>query len=142
MRELVVARQAAALARKAGEARLAEIKAAPQTALAAPAVTASRAQSKDLARPVLDAALRADATQLPAVVGVDLGAQGYAVVRVTKVLGRDPIVGDMERAKAEYAQVWGDAETQAYYAALKRRFDVEKTENAAAGAAASADGTR
>ena len=140
VRELVVAQQAAALAKKAGEARLAEVKAAPQTALAASAVTASRAQPKDLARPVLDAALRADASQLPAVVGVDLGAQGYAVVRVTKVLGRDPLVGDMARAKAEYAQVWGDAEIQAYYAALKRRFDVEKTESAAP--AASTDESR
>ncbi len=142
VRELVVAQQAAALAKKAGEARLAEVKAAPQTALAAPAVTVSRAQPKELARPVLDAALRADASQLPAVVGVDLGRQGYAVVRVTKVLGRDPAVGDMERAKAEYAQVWGDAEIQAYYGALKRRFDVEKTENAAPGAAASTDESR
>src|SRR5690606_6092070 len=87
VRQLVVAQQAAALAKKAGEARLAELKAAPQTALAASAVTASRAQPKDLAPPVLDAALRADASQLPAVAGVDLGAQGYAIVRVTKVLG-------------------------------------------------------
>ncbi len=140
VRALVVAQQASALARKDGEARLAEVKAAPQTALAGPAVTASRAQPKDLAQPVLDAALRADATQLPAVVGVDLGAQGYAVVRVTQVLGRDPLVGDMERAKAEYAQVWGDAEVQAYYAALKRRFGAEKTEHAAE--AAPADGPR
>jgi len=42
------------------------------------------------------------------------------------------MVGDMARAKAEYAQVWGDAETQAYYDALKRRFDVEKTDAASA----------
>lgn len=130
VRARVVAKQAAALAKKAGEARLAEVKAAPETALAAPAVTASRAQPKDLPRPVLDAALQADAGKLPAVVGVDLGEQGYAVVRVTQVLGRDPMVGDMARAKAEYAQVWGDAETQAYYDALKRRFDVEKTDAA------------
>lgn len=132
VRERVVAKQAAALAQKAGEARLAEVKAAPQTALASPVVTASRAQPKDLPRAVLDAALGVDADKLPAAVGVDLGAQGYAVVRVTKVLGRDPAVGDAERAKAEYAQVWGDAETQAYYAALKRRFDAEKTEAAKA----------
>jgi peptidyl-prolyl cis-trans isomerase D len=132
VRARVVAKQAAALAKKAGEARLAEVKAAPGTALAAPAVTASRAQPKDLPRPVLDAALQADAGKLPAVVGVDLGEQGYAVVRVTQVLGRDPMVGDMARAKAEYAQVWGDAETQAYYDALKRRFDVEKTDAASA----------
>lgn len=132
VRERVVATQAAALARKAGEARLAQVKESPQTALATPAVTASRAQPKELSREVLDAALGADAAKLPVAVGVDLGAQGYAVVRVSAVLGRDPLVGDMERAKAEYAQVWADAQTRAYYAALERRFDAHKTDAAAA----------
>ena len=40
--------------------------------------------------PVIEAALRAPATPLPALLGVDLGNQGYAVVKVVKLLGRDP----------------------------------------------------
>jgi len=58
-------------------------------------------------------------------VGVDLGDQGYAVAKITKVLGRDPAAADATRAQSQYAQAWGDAESQAYYAALKSRFKVE-----------------
>jgi len=139
VRAKVVALQAAALARKEGVARLAELKQAPQTALNAEPQTVSRAQAKDLPRPVVDAVLRADASKLPAVVGVDLGEQGYTVVRINKVLGRDPVAADAARAQAQYAQTWGDAETQAYYAALKSRFKVEvKVGGVAAESAASA----
>jgi peptidyl-prolyl cis-trans isomerase D len=141
VRERVVAEQAAALAHKEGEARLAELKKNPATALPGEAQPVSRATSKDLPPPVVDAVLRADTSTLPAVVGVDLNNAGYAVVRVTKVLGRDPVVGDNTRAQAQYAQAWGDAEAQAYYAALKTRLKVEIKEKAVAAAeAASAVG--
>ncbi|HJV97170.1 MAG TPA: peptidyl-prolyl cis-trans isomerase, partial [Albitalea sp.] len=128
----VVAMQAAALARKEGEARLAELKKAPQTTLAGEPQVVSRAQTKDLPRGVLDAILRADASALPAFAGVSLGDQGYAVVRVNKVLGRDPVAADATRAQAQFTQAYGEAETQAYYAALKRRFKAEIKEGVAA----------
>jgi peptidyl-prolyl cis-trans isomerase D len=89
----------------------------------------SRATAKDLPRPVVDAALRASPAALPVPVGVDLGDDGYAVLRVTKVLGRDPIAADTARAQSQYAQAWGDAEAQAYYAALKSRLKVEVKDN-------------
>ena len=117
------------------------MKKAPQTTLSGEAQAVSRAQAKDIARPVVDAVLRADTSSLPAVVGVDLGEQGYAVARINKVLGRDPVAADATRAQAQYAQAWGDAEAQAYYAALKSRFRVElkdralSIENAASSAA-------
>ena len=141
VREKVVATQAAALARKEGEARLAELKKAPQTALPGETQAVSRAQAKDVPRAVVDAILRADATALPAFAGVSLGEQGYAVVRINKVLGRDPVAADATRAQAQYAQALGDAETQAYYAALKRRYKAELKEGAvAADSTASAAG--
>lgn len=121
----LVAQQAAALARKEGEARLAAAKAAPATAFEKPAVTLSRAKPGDLPRDVVDAALKAPSASLPSVVGVDLGDQGYAVVRVIKVLGRDPVVADPKQASAQYAQAWGAAESDAYYEALKSRFKVK-----------------
>jgi len=69
--------------------------------------------------------LKAPTATLPAFTGVDLGEQGYAVARITKVLGRDPVAADATRAQAQYGQAWADAESQAYYAALKTRYKVE-----------------
>ena len=137
VRERVVAGQAAAAARKDGEARLAALKLAPQTALAGDAVLVSRAQPKDLPRPLLDAVLRAPSAALPAFIGVDLGDQGYAVAKLVKVLGRDPIASDMAQAQTQYLQAWAGAETQAYYAALKSRFkvDIKAAAASASGAA-------
>lgn len=138
VRDRVAAEQAAALARKEGEARLAELSKAPETALPGATLTISRAQTRDLPREVVDATLRANADKLPAVEGVDLGAQGYAVVRLLKVLPRDPATGDMARLQQQYAQAWADAESQAYFASLKTRLGARTTEAAAAAASSPA----
>jgi peptidyl-prolyl cis-trans isomerase D len=133
VREKVAAQQAAALARKEGEARLAEVRKAPGTDLGTPLKTISRAQAHDLPRPVVDAVLKAPS--VPAVEGVSLDDEGYVVARVTKVLGRDPSTADAARASSSYAQAWASAEAMAYYAALKSRFKVEVHTPAAASAA-------
>ena len=140
VRERVIVAQAAALARKLGEARLAELRAAPADTMAEAAVTLSRANARDMPAPLVDAVLKAPTAKLPALLGVPLGDQGYAVVKIDKVLGRDPVTADTARAQSQYAQAWGDAESQAYYNALKARFKVEIRPNAlpAATSAASA----
>lgn len=133
VREKVAAQQAAALARKEGEARLAELRKAPATDLGTPVKTVSRAQqSQDLPRGVIDAALKAPT--VPAVEGVPLDDDGYIVVKVAKVLGRDPSVADPARASGSYSQAWANAEANAYYAALKSRFKVEVSTPAASAA--------
>jgi len=139
VRDKVASQQAAALARKDGEARLAELRKSPELAMAGASVTISRAQARDVAREIVDAALRAPSDKLPSFVGVDQGAQGYAVVKIGKVLGRDPATGDAQRLQAQYGQAWGDAESQAYYAALRARYRAE-TLPAAARAASAAGG--
>lgn len=140
VRERVVAAQASAAARAEGEARLAALKAAPQTAMGGEAQTVSRASAKNLPRAVLEAALRAPTGALPAYVGVDLGGQGYAVIKVLKVAGRDPVAADAAQAQSQYLQAWENAESQAYYAALKTRFKVTtKPVASAASAGASAN---
>jgi peptidyl-prolyl cis-trans isomerase D len=136
VRERVVAAQASAAARAEGEARLAAFKAAPQTAMSGEAQTVSRASVKNFPRAVLEAALRAPSASLPAFVGVDLGAQGYAVVKVVKLLGRDPVAADPTQGQAQYLQAWENAESQAYYAALKTRFKVTTKPVAAAASSA------
>ncbi len=125
VRDRLATVQAAALARKLGEERLAALRAAPDTPMTEPALLISRAQPREVQSTVLDAVLKAPVATLPAFVGVDLGEQGYAVVKIGKVLGRDPVAADATRGQTQYAQAWGDAESQAYYGALKSRFKVE-----------------
>ncbi len=139
VRERVVAEQAAALARKEGTAQLELLRKTPAQALASPAIVVSRNQPQGLPRPLLDAVLRADATAMPTLIGVDLGAQGFAVARLTQVLPRDTPPAAEAQLVSQYAQAWSGAETQAYLGALKTR--VKAVIKPAAGqAAASAPG--
>jgi len=131
VRELVVARLAAALAKSEGEARVAALKKAPDSPMGQPNITVSRAQNKDTPRVIVDAVLKAPADKLPDFIGVDLKDEGYAAVKLVKIAGRDAALADERRGQQQYAQAWGDAEAQAYYAALKSRFKVELTAPAA-----------
>ena len=124
VRQQVVGMQAKALARKDGEARLAELKKDPSISLPGEPAVLSRVSAKEQPQPMIDAALRADASKLPTVVGVELPA-GYAVLRVTKVLGRDPVATDAVKAQAQVSQALSDAETHAYFSALKTRLKVD-----------------
>jgi peptidyl-prolyl cis-trans isomerase D len=121
VRERVVAEQAAALARKEGTAQLELLRKTPAQALAMPPVVVSRNQPQGLPRPLLDAVLRADATAMPTLIGVDLGAQGFAVARLTQVLPRDTPAAAEAQLVSQYVQAWSGAETQAYLGALKTR---------------------
>ena len=141
VRESVVREQAAALARKDGEARLGEVRQDAAKALARRLVVA-RNQPQDLPREVLDEVLKAPADKLPAAVGVSLGDAGYAVVRVLKVLPREVDAQTEARLNAQLGQLWSAAEAAAYTEALKKRHKVElKPAAKAAAAAASAVGT-
>ncbi|WP_022980823.1 SurA N-terminal domain-containing protein [Ideonella sp. B508-1] len=135
--EQLKADQAAAAARKEGEARLATLKQNPADTLA-PSVVLSRAQIQGQPRQVVDATLKADLAKGPVVVGVDLGAQGYAVVKVVKRVPRAGDDADLARAKPYIAQALTQAEEAAYYDALKRRHKVEIKQAGAPAASASA----
>ena len=125
VREQVLAAKAADLARKDGEAKLAAWKANPATAELPAAVPVSRMEAGQ-PRPVIEAALRADPARLPALVGVDLGAEGYAVVKVNKLLPRDTVPPQQAQQEAgQYTRAWGTAEAMAYYEVLKKRFKAQ-----------------
>jgi peptidyl-prolyl cis-trans isomerase D len=128
VRERVVAERAAELARKEGQERLAAWKADPAAAAAAlpAAVPLSRQDAGKQPPPVIEAALRADAAALPALLGVDLGAEGYAVVQVVKVLPREvPSPQQAQQEREQYLRAWSMAESVAYYNLLKERFKVK-----------------
>ena len=129
VRTLYVAEKAAELARTEGEAKLTAWKAAPASAIGlATAVEISREQPRNLPRPVIDAALRTPSDVLPGWVGVDLGAQGYAIVKVNRVVPRqDPDAQRALQERQQYLQWWTAAEGLAYYEVLKKRFKVQIT---------------
>ena len=135
VRERLVAKLGADQARSEGKARLEALKKAPGEALPMP-LTLSRAQSQGAPKALMDAVMQADADKLPAVLGVDLQEQGYVVVRVVKVLPREPAPGGDDTLRGQFAQAWAAAESDAYLAALKKRFKAQVKE----GASMSADG--
>ncbi len=127
VRARVIETQSAALARQEGQARVAALQANAGGEPLPVVITVSRTQAQGLPRPLLDAALRADATKLPAVTGVDLGADGYIVMRVMQVLPREKPPGGEEPLRAQYAQAWAAAEADAYVDALKKRLKASIT---------------
>lgn len=122
VRERVVAARAAELARKDGEAKLAQVKAASATELP-DKTTLSRQQRQNMPTALVDAVLRADAGKLPVPLGVDLGEEGYVVARIDAVLPRESL--DDTASRSQYGQAWSSAETRAYLAALKQRYRAE-----------------
>ena len=127
VRRLYIAEKSAELARKEGEAKLAEWKAAHENAAGVkPAIVVTRDQPQNQPRPVVDAVLGANTATLPAWVGVDLGAQGYAVAKVNRLVPREtPNEQIALQERQQYLQWWSNAEGLAYYELLKDRFKVQ-----------------
>jgi peptidyl-prolyl cis-trans isomerase D len=138
VRARVIAEQAAAAARKAGEARLAALRAGADASALPPALVFSRSNAQGQPRELVEAVLGADATKLPVWLGVSLGDAGYAVVRVTAIKPPAADAPELTQLLPRYAQAWGAAESQAYYNALKARYKV-KVESAAVAASAVAN---
>ena len=115
--------KAAEMAKAQGEQKVASLKTNAEGLPAALVISREKTQ-KQLPQ-IVDAALRADPNKLPAVSGVDLGAQGYAVIRVLKVLPPEENKELMKQAQQQFTQLWGSAETLAYLAELKAQLKAE-----------------
>ena len=89
VRAAFVQQQGAELARKDGEARLAQVKSSSDGAGLGAVIEVSRTKPDAAPFEVLRAALEAP-LPLPQVLGVSLGARGYAVVRVIEALPPAP----------------------------------------------------
>ena len=127
VRQRYVAEKAAELAREEGQAKRAAWaeNAASATGLSAPMVVA-RDLPLNQPRAVLDTVLGANTDTLPAWTGVDLGAQGYAVAKVNRVVPPEaPEPQLAQQRQQQYAQWWSTAEGLAYYETLKQRFKVQ-----------------
>ncbi|MEO7242920.1 MAG: SurA N-terminal domain-containing protein [Variovorax sp.] len=109
-----------------GMAKLKAWEADPAAAKLEPPVVVSRRNTANQPLPLLEAALRSDTAKLPVWAGVDLGAEGYAVVRVNKNIEAAALPED--RAAQERAQVvrlLATAESDAYYKLLRDRLGVK-----------------
>lgn len=125
VKEQLLADKAKAMAKAEGEKSLAAWKGGAEAKLSAPAEVA-RDKPMGVQQKELLAALRADASTLPAWVGVDLGSQGYTVIRINKVAQRTaPPENVAAQELRQYDAWWSSAEGQAYYDSLKQRFKVE-----------------
>lgn len=123
VRTLLVAERAAKLAQEEGVQKLEAWKSGATAAELPAAVVVSRDKAQGLNLKVLREALNADTRSLPTWKGVNLGSEGYAVVKIEKVMPREARPEEsMKQEVQQYSQWWSSAESQAYYDTLKTRF--------------------
>lgn len=126
-KEILVQRMSAELARKEGAAKFAELAAQAPGATLPSGLGAVMPLSRDASQQqnpkLVDAVLRASAAKLPTWLGVDLGAEGYRVIYLTKVL--EPAQALATQNRDQYLQVWSNAESLSYYEYLKTKFNVQ-----------------
>ena len=128
VRTKVVTEEAAAMARKDGAAKLAELQKSNATTGFSSVSKVSRNDAQGLPPAGLAAIFKADSSKLPAYVGVDLGADGYAIYRVNGIEKADPVAADrLAGAQQQVAQVYAQAEMESYLDALKARSKVKIT---------------
>lgn len=128
VRERVVQAEALKLAKQAGEAKLAELKKkGDSTGFSAPKMV-SRKNPQDLRGEAFTAVMKADASSLPAHIGVELPGLGYGVYRINKVA--QPTDGDDAQRQAQQQQIANaiaQMEMNAYIDVLKKKSEVEIT---------------
>ncbi len=127
VQQLYVAEKSAELARQEGQKRLDAWKANPASATGlGAAIDIARNQPGEQPRAVVDAVLSTRIEALPAWVGVDLGAVGYTIAKVNRVV--PAAASDAQQAAQrhqQYVQWLSSAEALAYYEILKDRYKVQ-----------------
>ena len=132
VQERVIQTEAHALAKKAGEAKLAALKEKDDATGFSATQVVSRAKSQGLNPAVFLSVMKADTSKLPSYAGLE-APQGYAVLRVLRVA--QPTNVDSAKRQAEHQQIaaaLAQQETFAYIEALKKKAKVEITKPAAA----------
>ena len=118
--------QATALAKKAAQADLTNWKAQSALPKLPEAMVISRDAAPKVSSVVLDGVLRADTSTMPVWVGIDMTSQGYALARITQVMPRKEVDAQAsQQDRAQFTQLLGRAEAQAYYQMLKLRYKVQ-----------------
>ncbi len=149
VRSAFVAQKGAEAALKAGQERLKAWESNPASATPelTKVTTVSRDQLEGQPAALVEAALRADPSQLPKMLGVNLGAEGFVVARVDKVIPQGKTSAEESTQNLQrYQQMWAMSEVVGYYETLKAKYKAKilvpvpsaTVAPAAAGAAAEA----
>ena len=117
--------QAIESAKKDGEARVAAAKKDPALALPLAATVSRADRTGAVPFQVTQAALKADLSKGPTVVGLALPDGGYAAIRVLKSAPHAPDTNEALQAKNAFTDAYEDAEAQAVYDSLKQRYKVK-----------------
>jgi peptidyl-prolyl cis-trans isomerase D len=123
--ELVTQREANELARKAGEEKLAALKANPDDKGFGAAKVVSRVKNPGLRGEAATAIMKADVSKLPAFAGAYMGSEGFGIYRINKV---SQPAQDANRRKAQEQQFttnMAQEEMSAYVDALKAQSKVK-----------------
>jgi peptidyl-prolyl cis-trans isomerase D len=126
IRERVTQEEAAKLAKKAGEEKLAALKASGSAEGMGQSKTISRTKPEGVNPAAFSAVMKADTSKLPVYVGVDLQQQGYGIYRINKIA--QPAKVDAARRQAEQQQIANAVSQQemvSYIDALKKKAKVE-----------------
>jgi peptidyl-prolyl cis-trans isomerase D len=126
IRQRVTMEEAAKLAAKAGEEKLAAFKKSGDATGFAAAKLVSRSKPEGLNGLAMQAVMKADATKLPSYVGVDVPGMGYGIYRIGKV--QQPAEQDAARRKSEEEQIGrmvAQQEMHDYIELLKQKFKVK-----------------
>ena len=124
LEEKVGAIEADKLAKQAGEAKLAELRKGG-TATFGASFAVSRNKPGGLPPPALAPVMKADASKLPAYIGVALPGRGYSIYRINKI---SEDAADEATLKAEQQQVvefLATQETAAFLGVIKKRAKAE-----------------
>jgi peptidyl-prolyl cis-trans isomerase D len=124
VRTAVVAEQAVALMQKSTEEKLAQAKQINRLDGLGVAQVVSRIQHEGISAQILHAVLAADIRSMPAWIGVKDNVNTYTIIRVNKVIS--PPGTQKKELQENYARAWGQAQEQAYFAALREKAKVKE----------------
>jgi peptidyl-prolyl cis-trans isomerase D len=125
VRERWIARESAKAARADADQKMALWKASPDKSQMPAGVQMSRRLVFSQPPQVLDAVLRTPEKQLPAWQVVDIGAEGFALIKVNKVLPVQISPEEEQETRRQFGSYWAKAEADAYMRALKREYKLD-----------------
>ena len=129
--QAVLVQKAIELAKENGKSKLEIWRKSPETALLQSPVVISREQTMNLPSNVVDEAMRTNTSNLPVIIGVDLGSRGYGIIKINKII-ENKNQNKSTQLRERFTKSWMAAENLAYYNYLKDLLKVSIKEPAPA----------